>query len=434
VGTRAGQLLRSPAPWAALALVLLALAAGLLAARSLAELGSEPEAPPRAAAGDPELEWFGFNELRWATEWQHGPAPDTDAQMRRSIEATAAAGANTDRLPVPWTDVVDASGGWDEEAWSRYRDAYREMVADGISPVIVLLAAPRGGVDEINPDWSPPGCSGGLASPPDPAHDVDWAAYVVRASNEFDHALALQVWNEPNSRDFWGGPGCAPDPARYVQLAALARTALASPGSEHPDRALVSAGLNPSTVPGSIPWDEYLSATLDDGLLEQVQAIGVHLYSQRRACGSGTDLATAAAANAARQLDQAAALVPDPTPLWGDLGGLRRRRRVRAGGARDRPPARRRECRVRRPLPQQLRRHARRTRVPAAQAGVLVPRRAARHRGRLAARLLALGFARGGHRVRFRRRPALALADDLAKALVTLDLAVEQRVHDPAQH
>lgn len=299
-----------------LALTLLALAAGLLAAHALAALADDDEVAVRPVAGDPELPWFGFNELRWATEWQRGPAPDPDQQMRRSVEATAAAGANTDRLPVPWADVVDASGGWDEEAWSRYRDVYDEMVADGISPVIVLFAAPRGGTDQITPDWSPPGCNAGFASPPDPAHDAEWQAYVLRASNEFDRALALQVWNEPNSRDFWGGPACTPDPARYVQLAALARAALASPSSEHPDRALVSAGLNPSTVAGSIASDGYLSATLADGLLDHVQAVGVHLYSQRRACGRASDIATGVAADADRQLSEAAALVPEPTPLW----------------------------------------------------------------------------------------------------------------------
>jgi len=311
------KFLRSPAPWAGLALVLLATAAGLVAARGLTAIGERHgPALARPAAGDPDLPWFGFNELRWATTWQRGPEPDTDVQMRRSVEASAAAGANTDRLPVPWSDVVDPAGGWDEEAWSRYRDAYNEMVDDGIRPVIVLFAAPRGGADGLNPDWSAPGCNGGLASPPDRTHDADWQAYALRASNEFDRALALQVWNEPNSRDFWGGPACAPDPARYLELVSLARAALAGPGSEHPDRALVSAGLNPSTVPGSIAWDDYLAATLAGGLLDQVQAVGVHLYSQRRACGAGDDAAGAVAADAGRQLAEASALVPEPTPLW----------------------------------------------------------------------------------------------------------------------
>lgn len=313
--TRTGQLLRSPAPWAALALILLATAVGLATARALAELADE-ESPAVRVAGDPELPWFGFNELRWATAWQRGPGPDPDVKMRRSVEASAAAGANTDRLPVPWSDVVDAAGGWDEEAWSRYGDAYHEMVDDGIRPVIVLFAAPRGGTDGLNPDWSPPGCNAGLASPPDRTHDVDWQAYVLRASNEFDRALALQVWNEPNSRDFWGGPTCAPDPGRYLELVKLARAVLSGPGSEHLDRALVSAGLNPSTVPGSVAWDDYLEATIAGGLLDQVQAAGVHLYSQRRACGEGADAAAAVAADVDRQLGVADGLVAEPTPLW----------------------------------------------------------------------------------------------------------------------
>jgi hypothetical protein len=315
VHPRARQVLRSPATWAALALILLSTAAGLIAAGWLVRFADDEPAPARAT-GDPELPWFGFNELRWATTWQHGDGPDPDLKMRRSIEATAAAGANTDRLPVPWSDVVDAVGGWDEEAWSRYRDAYQEMVRDGIRPVIVLFAAPRGGLEGLNPNWSPPGCNSGRASPPDRTHDADWQAYVVRASNEFDRALALQVWNEPNSRDFWGGPECTPDPGRYLELVALARGVLSGPGSEHPDRALVSAGLSPATVLGAYPWDDFLEATIAGGLLDQVQAVGIHLYAQRRACGEGADAAVAVAAGVDRQLGTATALVAEPTPLW----------------------------------------------------------------------------------------------------------------------
>ena len=317
-GSRALEYVRSPAPWMALASVMLIAAAAIIARQALAALRDDPAPAPAGALapGDADLPWFGFNELRWANAWQAGPAPDPDAQMRRSVEATVVAGANTDRLPVPWGDVVDASGGWDEAAWDRYRDVYDEMVAEGIEPVIVLYSAPRGGTDEINPDWSPPGCNGGLGAPPDPSHDADWQAYVVRASNEFDEALALQVWNEPNSRDYWGGPTCAPDPARYVQLVALAREALAAPSSEHPDRALVSAGLNPSTVAGSVPWRDYLAATLDAGLLDQVDAVGIHLYAHQRACGRSVDPAAAVAADTERQLGEASALVAEPTELW----------------------------------------------------------------------------------------------------------------------
>ena len=132
--------------------------------------------------------------------------------MRLAVRATADAGANTIGCPCRGPDVVDASGGWDEAGWSRYTDAYEEMVRAGISPVVVLFAAPRGGTDEINPNWAPPGCDGGSASPPDPAFDVNWRGHVVRASNEFDRALGIEVWNEPNSRDFWGGPACSPIP------------------------------------------------------------------------------------------------------------------------------------------------------------------------------------------------------------------------------
>jgi hypothetical protein len=101
-----------------------------------------------------------------------------------------------------------------------------------------------------------------------------------------------------------------------VELAALARAALAAPGSEHPNRRLVSAGMNPATVPGSVDWRSYLQAAIGAGLLDHVDAVGVHLYPLRGDCREGSDPAAALARGAARQLADAEALVPEPVPLW----------------------------------------------------------------------------------------------------------------------
>ncbi|MQA73644.1 MAG: hypothetical protein GEU88_04715 [Solirubrobacterales bacterium] len=309
--------------WRWLAVALAALAVLLLVWR-LTEHGEspsgEPGEAPAAQAPEPEvaadLPYFGFNELRWSISWQMGDPADPDRSLRLAVDASAGAGVNTNRLPIPWNDIIDPAGGWDEGAWARYRDAYEEMVARGVAPIVLLYAAPRGGVEQADPNWAPPGCTGGFASPPDPVHDADWQALVVRASNEFDQALALQIWNEPNSRDYWGGETCAPDPARYVQLVALARQALSGSGSEHPDRALVSAGLNPATVPGTIEWRDYLEATISAGLLDYVQAVGLHPYPLRGDCDRAPDPALALSRGMDAQLAQAAAIVPEPTPIW----------------------------------------------------------------------------------------------------------------------
>jgi hypothetical protein len=310
--------------WLLAALLMAATAAVIMAQRSSAKgeriaqavaTGAVDAATGPTVRATGELPYFGFNELRWATSWQYGEGPDPDLAMRGAVDTAAAAGANTSRLPVPWFDVVDAAGGWDEAAWDRYRDAYEQMVSRGLKPVIVLYAAPSE-LGQGDPAWAPRECPAVLESPADPAANADWQAYVVRASNEFDQALALQVWNEPNSRDFWGGPNCPPDPGRYVELVALARQALAGPGSEHPDRMLVSAGLNPATAPGSIEWRQYLQATISAGLLGYAQAAGVHVYPLRGDCGRGLDSAAAVAQGAERQLAEAAAIVPEPTPLW----------------------------------------------------------------------------------------------------------------------
>src|SRR5918996_966253 len=180
--------------------------------------------PPAA-----ELPYFGFNE-GWGTAWQ-GQALDD------AIAAAAQAGANTNRLQVRWFDVVGTAGAWDEEAWSRYRTAYQAMLASGINPVVLLVAAPRGTDQVGDPNWAAPECPGGAASPPVPEYDQLWKDFVARAALEFPDALAVQIWNEPNSEEYWGG--CDVDPARYVQLVELARQALGPPAA----MPIVSAGL-----------------------------------------------------------------------------------------------------------------------------------------------------------------------------------------------
>ena len=311
---RIRALVGRPGFWFAVALALLAVAGIVAQHRPEREPAPDATQEPAPSRAD-ELPYFGFNELRWARAWQQPAGADPDAAMRHAIAAVAAAGANTSRFPVPWLDVVNAAGGWEESAWDRFRDAYEELISHGIRPVIVLYAAPRG-LTGVHPNWAPPGCDGGFASPPDRAFDAEWQAFVVRAADEFDQALALQIWNEPNSRDYWGGSDCPPDPARYLELVALARAALVGAGSEHADRLLVSAGLNPATVRGSIDWADYLRATTSGGLLEVVDAVGLHPYPLRGDCDRDFDPAVAMTLGVEHQLLEAAAIVPEPTPFW----------------------------------------------------------------------------------------------------------------------
>ena len=197
-----------------LLMVGIAAALALAVATSLWPEGRVPEPEQPHAEPPPALPYFGFNEAAWGTAWQ-GQA------LNDAIAAAAEAGANTNRLTVRWFDVVGPSGAWDEDGWARYRTAYQTMLLAGIQPIVMLVAAPRGTDQLGDPDWAAPGCLAGAASPPAPEYDQRWTEFVARAGLEFGGALAFQIWNEPNSEEYWGG--CDVDPARYVQLVDLAR-------------------------------------------------------------------------------------------------------------------------------------------------------------------------------------------------------------------
>lgn len=276
----------------------LAATAALLAVRS--DDGPAPAAGPR----------FGFNELRWSVAWQSG----SDGPLIEAVEASRAAGADTARLVLPWFDVIGPDGGWDEPAWDRYRRSYEAMIERGIEPVVAVLGAPRGVAGEQDdPDWAQPGCTAGFAAPPAPAHDAQWEAVIGRVADEFDRALAIEAWNEPNSPDFWGG--CAPDPARYLELVRAARRAIAA--SAHPDMALVSAGLNPAGGEAVDAWRQYLAALVGGGLAGEVEAVGLHPYPAPEDCARPEPaLAERLAAAVGEQVDEALAIVPGRIPIW----------------------------------------------------------------------------------------------------------------------
>lgn len=288
-----------------LLMVGIAAALALALATSLWPEGRVPEPAQPQAEPPPALPYFGFNEAAWGTAWQ-GQA------LNDAIAAAAEAGANTNRLTVRWFDVVGPSGAWDEDGWARYRTAYQTMLLAGIQPIVMLVAAPRGTDQLGDPDWAVPGCLAGGASPPAPEYDQRWTEFVARAGLEFGGALAFQIWNEPNSEDYWGG--CDVDPARYVQLVDLARQAL-GPSERMP---IVSAGLNSAVdEPAGMPWTDYLQRALYAGLLtdDRAQFVGVHPYPRPDTCGATpAETARALVDGMSRQLDEAERL--SPAEIW----------------------------------------------------------------------------------------------------------------------
>ncbi len=190
----------------------------------------------------------GFNE---------NPSP---SGYRRQSEL----GADVRRMPVPWKDVEPVPGGF---AWDQYDRIYRDIVSNGLRPLLVAYASPC---------WASPGtkCAAVHDGPPDPAFDQFWSRYVRELAARYPEAVAVEVWNEQNFL-----PHFQPevDPARYTELLKQAYRAVNDVNSR---MAVVSGGLlaSPLSGPDGIADYEFLEAMYRNGAAGFMDGIGIHPY------------------------------------------------------------------------------------------------------------------------------------------------------------
>ena len=233
---------RLTVPGLALALVVLALAAGGLWLR----VNYEADPFKADAIKDPPFAslTYGVQTFLW---WD---------------EATAALHLHLARLmsfshvkqTFAWRDLEPRRGEW---LWARADRIVAEVEAKGLRLIVRLGQAPA---------WArqSPDNLGEGAPPRDMA---DWAAYCSAIAARFRGRIdAYQIWNEPNLAREWGGQ--QPDAAAYVELLAACSGAIraADPGA-----ILISAGLAPT---GNMD----ANATRDDIFLDHMYRLGFQRY------------------------------------------------------------------------------------------------------------------------------------------------------------
>jgi len=227
-------------------------------------------------------EYLGFNED--AVAGAHGVSPDHYAGLVRVI------GGNAIRTNLDWRLAEPDLDDWAEGWWSHWRELYDAALARGVVPVFVIGFAPPWAADpavECEPPFGLPlvhvpkrTCE----MPPRPTMDVEWAEFAAEAARRFPRAT-LEVWNEPNTDDFWRP---APDPDRYAELLTLAYHAIkaVSPSTE-----VVSGGLlnvrRTDPLKGEVSVREFLSIAY--GGLPSIEGsadyIGLHPYPVGAAVG-----------------------------------------------------------------------------------------------------------------------------------------------------
>jgi hypothetical protein len=233
-----------------------------LAVAALAMAAAALGAPGEAAA---RTTIFGFNED--AAAGIHGVVPDQHAGLVRT------AGGNAIRTNLDWRLAEPQRDDWNERWWTRWREVYDSALARGVRPIFIIGFAPP---------WArEPGaaCIGivGCEMPPSPAMDVEWAEYAAEVALRFPAAL-IEVWNEPNTDDYWHP---APDPRRYVELLVLARHAI---GAVSPRTEVASGGLlnvrRTDPAKGEVAVRDFLSVAyaVTPSMRGNADYVGLHPY------------------------------------------------------------------------------------------------------------------------------------------------------------
>jgi len=149
---------------------------------------------------------------------------DVDATERdRQMDLAKNAGARIMRADVGWSSLQpDSKTAYSQWYLNRLDGVVDAAQARGIKLVLVLWESPCWASSA--PDTVKQGCSGSWWSrgvqryaPTNPADYANALAYVVRRYGS--RVAAWEVWNEPNSSDFFNSPDPAGDYTRLVKAA-----------------------------------------------------------------------------------------------------------------------------------------------------------------------------------------------------------------------
>jgi len=215
----------------------------------------QPMAPLLATPNPPPT--FGYND-DWIALGQYAPP--------QLLDLLDQSGAQVARSGLTWWLVESTRGTYD---WKMYDALYERLLAQGIKPLWLILDAPC---------WSQPDPDACLAGTsqirPAPEHYDEMAEFAVAAAKRYPESAGIEVWNEPNSRDFWGGE---PEPDNYAQMLRTVATQL---HERVPGMPVVSAGLAPHGNADDSPagFSNFLERMYELGAAQQADAIGLHPY------------------------------------------------------------------------------------------------------------------------------------------------------------
>lgn len=188
---------------------------------------------------------------------------DDDAVLDADMAAITASGAGWVRIDVDWSAIENRQGTFD---W-RYVDRAVAAASRYHLQVLALLA--------YTPAWARPANTTDK-HPPTDATDMAAFAGVAAARYAARGVTAFEIWNEPNSRNFW-----QPRPSAQA-YAALLTTVAPAVRAAAPGAVIVSGGLAPAIDASNgseISPVTFLERVLAAGGGDHLDAVGVHPYS-----------------------------------------------------------------------------------------------------------------------------------------------------------
>ena len=197
------------------------------------------------------------------------PAPAVETGVNETLNQTvptartaARLRAGWVRLWATWESMQPAPGRFAANAVAGLDARVRAARAHGLKVLVVVVHSPG---------WASGGL-GGIAPPSDPA---SWGAFMGGLAQRVPGADAWELWNEPDSPDFFRG---APDPARY---AAMLRAAYPAIKAVQPGDAVVTGGLVANDM-------DFVAALYDHGAGGYFDAVGVHTDTACLIAGPGS--------------------------------------------------------------------------------------------------------------------------------------------------
>jgi hypothetical protein len=218
----------------------------------------EPVAPSRDKRLIPEVDGhipIGFNDSSHQRGW---------LTLDEALRLYELAGMTLTRLPLDWGAVETSPGELD---FGDYDEIYCTALAAGVRPVWHLTGIPA---------WAAPDaqCADPCVRPPEDEHLPQLERFAEIAAARYPRAAAVEAWNEPNLRGFWGG---TPDPAAYADVLEAIYTGTKNGNPKMP---VLGGALsnNPTDSETGLSLRTFLAAMLEEGAAEHMDGFSFHPY------------------------------------------------------------------------------------------------------------------------------------------------------------